>query len=97
MESKTPYTDATNCKKKSTNGHIKRPMNSFMIFAQRERLRISTMSEKPLHNAVISKMCGAKWRSMTAEEKKPYEDLAQDYKMRHSVQYPFYVYKPKKK
>ena len=35
-DSRTPYTDATNCRKQPVD-RIKRPMNPFMVFSQQRR------------------------------------------------------------
>nr|KAG5692951.1 hypothetical protein BaRGS_031529 [Batillaria attramentaria] len=68
-DSLTPYTDATQCKKKAK--HVKRPMNPFMVFAQRKR-RVINERTPGMHNAVVSKILGTKWRTLTAEEKQPF-------------------------
>ncbi|GBN97608.1 Transcription factor sem-2, partial [Araneus ventricosus] len=54
-DSLTPYTDATNCKKKIT--HIKRPMNAFMVWSQIERKKIVEL-HPTMHNAEISIQLG---------------------------------------
>ena len=94
--SKTPYSDATQCRKRSRNGHIKRPMNAFMIFAQRERRRLAS-SSSTMHNAAISKQCGLTWKSLTPSQKRVYEEEAVRLKSLHEMEFPEYKYKPKKK
>lgn len=94
--SKTPYSDATQCRRPSSNGHIRRPMNPFMVFAKEERRRMSAVTPN-LHNAEISKICGRKWKNMTAEEKRPFELESARLKVLHEKEYPGYKYKPQKK
>ena len=94
--SKTPYSDATQCRRPSSNGHIRRPMNPFMVFAKEERRKMSAVTPN-LHNAEISKICGRKWKNMTAEEKRPYELESARLKVLHEKEYPGYKYKPQKK
>ncbi|UMM14057.1 hypothetical protein L5515_002032 [Caenorhabditis briggsae] len=86
----TPYD-----KKKDPN-HVKRPMNSFMVFSQAERKKI-TMAQPHLHNAVISQQLSKKWKDMTPEEKDPYVKEADKLKMEHALQNPGYKYQPRRK
>lgn len=50
-----------------------------------------------MHNAVISKSLGVRWKALTEEEKKPYIDEAERLRKLHSQEYPDYKYRPKKK
>ncbi|GFV17686.1 putative transcription factor SOX-14 [Trichonephila clavipes] len=93
--SSTPYTDATNCKKKIIS-HIKRPMNPFMVWSQMERKKI--IERQPnMHNAEISIQLGMKWKTLTLEERKPYIEEAARLRELHIQEYPNYKYKPKKR
>lgn len=92
--SSTPYTDVTQSRKKTK--HVKRPMNAFMYWAQKERRKI--IADNPdIHNATISKTLGAKWKSMAADEKKPHEYVAKLLGLLHQFEYPSYKYCPKKR
>uniref|UniRef100_A0A7E4VA82 HMG box domain-containing protein n=1 Tax=Panagrellus redivivus TaxID=6233 RepID=A0A7E4VA82_PANRE len=92
--SRTPYSDATNSKK--TNGHIKRPMNAFMVWSQMERRKICE-HQPDMHNAEISKQLGNRWRQLTEEEKAPFVAEAERLRQMHMQEYPDYKYKPRKK
>ncbi|GFY50083.1 putative transcription factor SOX-14 [Trichonephila inaurata madagascariensis] len=93
--SSTPYTDATNCKKKIIS-HIKRPMNPFMVWSQMARKKI--IERQPnVHNAEISIQLGMKWKTLTLEERMPYIEEAARLRELHIQEYPNYKYKPKKK
>uniref|UniRef100_A0AC34G5V6 HMG box domain-containing protein n=1 Tax=Panagrolaimus sp. ES5 TaxID=591445 RepID=A0AC34G5V6_9BILA len=92
--SRTPYTDATNSKKNS--GHIKRPMNAFMVWSQMERRKICE-NQPDMHNAEISKQLGTRWRQLTEEEKAPFVGEAERLRQMHMQEYPDYKYKPRKK
>ncbi|ESO05073.1 hypothetical protein HELRODRAFT_78096, partial [Helobdella robusta] len=96
VQSKTPYSDATKCRKKTSTNRIKRPMNPFMVFAQQERRKI-TSSDPERHNADISKELGRKWRSLSILDKKPYVELARSLHRLHQIEFPNYKYKPRKK
>lgn len=93
-DSRTPYTDATNCKK-PTN-HVKRPMNAFMVWSQIERRKISENSPD-IHNAEISKRLGRQWKLLTDEERAPYIAEAEKLRVMHMREYPDYKYRPRKK
>uniref|UniRef100_A0AC35U9X0 HMG box domain-containing protein n=1 Tax=Rhabditophanes sp. KR3021 TaxID=114890 RepID=A0AC35U9X0_9BILA len=92
--SRTPYSDATNCKKSSS--HIKRPMNAFMVWSQLERRKICE-HQPDMHNAEISKKLGTRWRELSEGEKAPYVGEAERLRQLHMLEYPDYKYKPRKK
>lgn len=82
--------------KKHSPGHVKRPMNPFMVWSQIERRKICQRTPD-MHNAVISKYLGQKWKSLTADEKQPFIEEAERLRLFHSKEYPDYKYRPKKK
>lgn len=82
--------------KKHSPGHVKRPMNPFMVWSQIERRKICQKTPD-MHNAEISKYLGSKWKSLSPEEKQPYIEEAERLRQFHSKEYPDYKYRPKKK
>ncbi|XP_065370394.1 probable serine/threonine-protein kinase DDB_G0282963 [Calliphora vicina] len=95
LNSSTPYSDATQTKKHSP-GHIKRPMNAFMVWSQMERRKICEKTPD-LHNAEISKELGRRWQQLGKEEKQPYISEAEKLRKLHMIEYPNYKYRPQKK
>lgn len=62
--------------------HVRRPMNAFMIFSQRERPLIH--QEHPnCDNRAVSKMLGKRWYSLNSGEKKKYHEIASQLKREH--------------
>ena len=94
-DSRTPYTDATNCRKQPVD-RIKRPMNPFMVFSQQRRRDIILVTPD-MHNAQISKQLGAEWKLLTEEQREPFKQESQRLRELHEKEYPDYKYRPRKK
>jgi len=93
-ESRTPYSDATRCKK--LTNHVKRPMNAFMVWSQIERRKIAAV-QPDIHNAEISKHLGQRWRLLSDAERLPFIREAERLRELHMREYPDYKYRPRKK
>ncbi|XP_046848752.1 transcription factor Sox-18A-like [Xenia sp. Carnegie-2017] len=79
----------------SRQGHIRRPMNSFMVWSREKRCEI-LKSNPGMSNAVISKKLGMTWKGMTAEDKKPYIEEAKRLTWKHKQDHPDYKYRPRR-
>jgi len=93
-ESRTPYSDATRCKKMAN--HVKRPMNAFMVWSQIERRKIAA-NQPDIHNAEISKRLGRRWRLLSETDRLPFVREAERLRELHMREYPDYKYRPRKK
>jgi len=66
------------------------------VWSQIERRKICEVTPD-MHNAVISKSLGVRWKSLTDEQKQPYIEEAERLRKLHLQEYPDYKYRPKKK
>lgn len=73
--------------------HIKRPMNSFMVWAQQAR-NIYTKKYPELQNSEISKILGAEWKVMTTEEQYIWKSKADSINEAFKQEHPNYIYTP---
>ena len=87
-----PYADVQLPKK----DHVKRPMNSFMVWAQSARRKLAEQYPH-VHNAELSKMLGKLWRMLSSAEKQPYVDEAARLDKEHKEEHPDYKYRPRRR
>ncbi|XP_069340405.1 transcription factor SOX-30 isoform X2 [Eulemur rufifrons] len=79
---------------KDRNGHVKRPMNAFMVWARIHRPALAK-ANPAASNAEISVQLGLEWNKLSEEQKKPYYDEAQKIKEKHREEFPGWVYQPR--
>nr|XP_009684006.1 PREDICTED: transcription factor SOX-30 [Struthio camelus australis] len=79
---------------KDKSGHVKRPMNAFMVWARIHRPALAK-ANPTANNAEISVQLGLEWNKLTEEQKKPYYDEAQKIKEKHREEFPGWVYQPR--
>ena len=92
-QSGTPYTDAVKSKKMQKDGHIKRPLNCFMLYSFHERAKVKQMHPTAKHQE-ISKILGKQWKALSDNEQEKYRKASKILKEMHDIEFPSYQYKP---
>ncbi|PPQ70612.1 hypothetical protein CVT24_000685 [Panaeolus cyanescens] len=92
--------------KKGDEDYIKRPENAFILFRRkccedRQAVEEGTAAAadgptKKQRQADLSKTISQQWKSLSAEERQFWEQLAKDKKKEHEALYPNYVYRPQR-
>ncbi|KAK2549962.1 Transcription factor sox-2 [Acropora cervicornis] len=81
---------------KQEEGHIKRPMNAFMVWSRGKRKQYAAINPR-MHNSEISKRLGAEWKMLSQDEKEPFVAEAKRLQAIHIQEHPDYKYKPKRR
>ena len=89
--------------KKGDEDYIKRPENAFILFRRKccedrqaeEEAAKADGAKKP-RQADLSKTISQMWKSLPADERQIWEQMAKDKKKEHAQLYPNYVYRPQR-
>lgn len=82
--------------KGSSQDHVKRPMNAFMVWSKIERKKMAD-SYPDMHNAEISRRLGKRWKTLSDADRRPFVIRSEKLREEHMRRYPDYKYRPKKK
>ncbi|XP_033842185.1 SRY-box transcription factor 32 [Periophthalmus magnuspinnatus] len=82
--------------KSSTQQRVRRPLNAFIIWTKEERRRLAQLNPD-LENTDLSKILGKTWKAMSLAEKRPYMQEAERLRVQHTIDYPNYKYRPRRR
>jgi hypothetical protein len=80
----------------SSQNHIKRPLNAFMLWSHKQRQRIA-LNNPQMPNSEISKQLGAEWRRLSESDKDPFKEEAKKLKRQHELDHPNYKFVQRRK
>lgn len=80
----------------SSQNHIKRPLNSFMLWANKQRRRIA-LDNPQMSSQEIAKQLGAEWRLLSESDKRPFIEEAKELKRQHELDDPYFKFIPRRK
>ncbi|XP_052008545.1 transcription factor Sox-17-alpha-A-like [Xyrauchen texanus] len=82
--------------KSAAETRVRRPLNAFIIWTKEERRRLAQLNPD-LENTDLSKILGKTWKSMSLAEKRPYMQEAERLRIQHTIDYPNYKYRPRRR